>query len=309
MNLAVYDRYGPPDVLHVTTAPVPRPRPGEVLVRVRAVSVNGGENHMRSGHLRPFSGNRFPKRIGVDLAGEVVDPGTSRFVAGEPVWGLLGRRMGSAAEYVAVRAERLDRIPDGLDAVQAAALASGTTAVTALRDVAALAPRERLLVRGATGGVGHIAVQLGRAMGAHVTGLASAANLDLVKELGADEAVDYREPGELGRFDVVLDTVGTDPEAFRQLLAPGGRMVAISFDPTHLLRSAAYLVTHAPRRTRWVRFFSGNPTTPLFADLGRWATAGAVRPYVDRVFPLAEIADAHRALEQGGVRGKIVVTL
>jgi NADPH:quinone reductase-like Zn-dependent oxidoreductase len=309
MNLAVYDRYGPPEVLHVTTGPVPRPRPGEVLVRVRAVSVNGGENHMRSGELRPFSGNRFPKRIGVDLAGEVVDPGTSRFAVGEPVWGLQGRRMGSAAEYVAVRADRLDRIPDGLDAVQAAALASGTTAVTALRDVAALAPRERLLVRGATGGVGHIAVQLGRAMGAHVTGLASAANLPMVKELGADEAIDYREPGDLGRFDVVLDTVGTDQEAFRRLLAPRGRMVAISFDPEHLFRSVGYLLAHAPRRTRWVRFFSGNPTTALFAELGRWATSGAVRPHVDRVFPLADIAAAHRALEQGGVRGKIVVTL
>jgi NADPH:quinone reductase-like Zn-dependent oxidoreductase len=309
MNLAVYDRYGPPDVLHLTTGPVPRPRPGEVLVRVRAVSVNGGELHMRAGHLRPFSGNRFPKRTGVDLAGEVVDPGDSRFVVGEPVWGLLGRTMGSAAEFVAVRATRLDRIPDGLDAVQAAALASGTTAVTALRDVAALAPRERLLVRGATGGVGHIAVQLGRAMGAHVTGLASAANLDLVKELGADEALDYRQPGELGGFDVVLDTVGTDPEVYRRLLAPRGRMVAISFDTDHLLRSVAYLVTHAPRRSRWVRFFSGNPTTPLFAELGRWATTGAVRPHVDRVFPLTDIAAAHRALEDGGVRGKIVVTL
>jgi NADPH:quinone reductase-like Zn-dependent oxidoreductase len=309
MNLAVYDRYGPPDVLHVTTGPVPRPRPGEVLVRVRAVSVNGGELSMRAGHLRPFSGWGFPKRIGIDLAGDVVDPGTSRFAVGEPVWGLLGRRMGSAAEYVAVRADRLDRIPDGLDAVQAAALASGTTAVTALRDVAALAPRERLLVRGATGGVGHIAVQLGRAMGAHVTGLASAANLDMVKELGADEAVDYREPGELGRYDVVLDTVGTDPESFRRLLAPDGRMVEISFDPDHPLRSVGYLLTRAPRRSRWVRFISGNPRTPLFAELGRWATAGDVRPYVDRTFPLDDIAGAHRALEQGGVRGKIVVTL
>ncbi|MGI5130377.1 NAD(P)-dependent alcohol dehydrogenase [Pseudonocardia sp. CA-107938] len=307
MNLAVYDRYGPPDVLRVTTGPVPRPRAGEVLVRVRAVSVNGGELHMRSGELRPFSGNRFPKRIGLDLAGDVVDPGTSRFVAGEPVWGLLGVRMGAAAEYVAVPADRLDRIPDGLDAVHAAALASGTTAVTALRDVAALAPRERLLVRGATGGVGHVAVQLGRAMGAHVTGLASAANLDLVKELGADEAIDYREPGELGGFDVVLDTVGTDQEAFRRLLAPRGRMVAISFDTAHLLRSVGYLLTHAPRRTRWVRFFSGNPRTPLFAELGRWASSGQVRPHVHAVYPLAEIAAAHRALEQGGVRGKLVV--
>lgn len=312
MRLASYDRYGPPDVLHVGTGAVPQPRGGEVLVRVRAISVNGGETHIRSGRLRPFSGNRFPKRIGIDLAGEVVDAGSSSFTVGEQVWGLVGRRPGSAAEYVALPAERLDRLPDGLDVVGAAALAAGTTAVTALRDTAALAPRERLLVRGATGGVGHVAVQLGRAMGAHVTGLASAANLDLVKELGADEAIDYREPGGVeswGRFDVVLDTVGTEPETFRRLLTPRGRMVAISFDPAHPVRTLAYLARNAPRRSRWVRFFSGNPTTPLLAELGRWASSGAVRPHVDRVFPFDRIADAHRALELGGVRGKVVVTL
>ncbi len=308
MRLAAYDRYGPPEVLSVTTGPVPRPRPGEVLVRVRAVSVNGGELAMRTGRLRPFSGRRFPKRVGIDLVGEVV-VGTGRFAAGELVWGGTGRRMGSAAEYVAVRAEHLDHVPAGLDPVRAAALPAGTTAITALRDKATLAPGERLLVRGATGGVGYVAVQLGKAMGAHVTGLASAANLDLVTELGADEAIDYRAPGDLGRFDVILDTVGTDLPAFRRLLAPRGRMVAIAFDLERPVRSLGYLAAHAMHRTRWIRFFSGNPTAPLFAELGRWVAAGVIRPQVDRVFPLADIAAAHRALEQGGVRGKIVVEL
>ncbi len=309
MRLATYDRYGPPEVLSVTTAPVPRPRPGEVLVRVRAVSVNGGESAVRAGKLRPFTGKKFPKRVGVDLAGEVVEPGTSRFAAGDRVWGVLGRRLGSAAEYVALPADRLDHVPAGLDVVQAVALAVGTTAITALRDLAALAPGERLLVRGATGGVGHIAVQLGKAMGAHVTGLASAGHLDLVRELGADEAIDYRAPGELGRFDVVLDTVGTELPAFRRLLAPRGRMVTIAFEPGRPVRSLGYIAANALRRRRWVRFFSGNPTTPLLAELGRWVTAGAIRPQVDRVFPLADIAAAHDALERGGVRGKIVVDL
>lgn len=307
MRFATYDRYGPADVLSLATGPVPRPRAGEVLVRVRAVSVNGGELAMRAGRLRPFSGNRFPKRVGVDLVGEVVEPATSRFGVGDLVWGVLGRRMGTAAEYVALPADRLDHVPAGLDPVRAAALPVGTTAITALRDVAALAPGERLLVRGATGGVGYVAVQLGRALGAHVTGLASAANLDLVTELGADEAIDYREPGELGRFDVVVDTVGSDLSRFRGLLAPHGRMVAIAFDLDHPARSAGYIAVHALHRSRWVRFFSGNPTAPLLAELGRWVVAGAVRPEVHRVFPLTEIAAAHRTLEQGGVRGKVVV--
>ncbi|MEV0676469.1 NAD(P)-dependent alcohol dehydrogenase [Actinosynnema sp. NPDC050436] len=308
MRLATFDRYGPPEVLTVTTAPVPRPQPGEVLVRVRAVSVNGGEAAVRSGRLRLLTGRRFPRRVGVDLVGEVVSA-TGRFAAGDLVWGLVGRRLGSAAEYVAVRADRLDHVPAGLDAVRAAALPSGTTAITALRDKAALAPGERLLVRGATGGVGHVAVQLGKAMGAHVTALAGASTLDLARELGADRAVDYRAPGELGRFDVVLDAVGTDLPAFRRLLAPGGRMVAIAFDLDHPVRSLGHIALHAPRRDRWVRGFSGNPTTPLFAELGRWVAAGAVEPRVDRVFPLAEVAAAHRAFEQGGVRGKIIVEL
>ncbi|MEU7481747.1 NAD(P)-dependent alcohol dehydrogenase [Lentzea sp. NPDC042327] len=309
MRLATYDRYGPAEVLSVTTGPVPRPRPGEVLVRVRAVSVNGGELAMRAGRLRPFSGKSFPKRVGIDLVGEVVAPENSRFAAGDLVWGVLGRRMGSAAEYVAVPAERLDHVPAGLDAVQAAALPVGTTAITALRDLAALAPGERLLVRGATGGVGYIAVQLGKAMGAHVTGLASAKNLDLVTGLGADEAVDYRAPGDLGRFDVVLDTVGTDLPAFRRLLTPRGRLVAIAFDLDRPVRSLGYIAAHALHRTRWTRFFSGNPTAPLIAELGRLVATGAIRPQVDRVFPLADIAAAHGALEHGGVRGKVVVQI
>ncbi|AUI57330.1 NAD(P)-dependent alcohol dehydrogenase [Amycolatopsis sp. BJA-103] len=309
MRLATYDRYGPPEVLSVTTGPVPQPRPGEVLVQVRAVSVNGGELAIRAGRLRPFSGKRFPKRMGIDLVGEVVAPENSRFAAGDLVWGGLPRRLGSAAEYVAVPAERLDHVPAGLDAVQAAALPVGTTAITALRDMAALAPGERLLVRGATGGVGYIAVQLGKAMGAHVTGLASANNLDLVTELGAHEAIDYRTPGDLGSFDVIFDTVGTGLPTFRRLLTRHGRMVAIAFDLDRPVRSLGYIAAHAMRRGRWVRGFSGNPTASLMAELGRWVAAGAIRPQVDRVFPLADIAAAHRALEHGGVQGKIVVQI
>ncbi|SEP44347.1 NADPH:quinone reductase [Amycolatopsis saalfeldensis] len=250
MRLVTYDRYGPADVLSVTTAPMPRPRPGEVLVRVHAVSVNGGELAMRAGRLLPFSGKRFPKRVGIDLAGEVVAAGDSRFAAGDLVWGQIGRRMGSAAEYVAVRPERLDHVPAGLDAVQAVTLPVGTTAITALRDMAALAPGERLLVRGATGGVGYVAVQLGKAMGAHVTALTSAGNLDLAEELGADEAIDHRAPGGLGRFDVILDTVGSGLPGFHRLLTAHGRMVTIAFDLDHPVRSLGYIAANAVRRRR-----------------------------------------------------------
>ncbi|WP_233573861.1 alcohol dehydrogenase catalytic domain-containing protein [Amycolatopsis panacis] len=110
MRFAAFDRYGPTDVLYETTGPPPQEGPEEVLVRMRAVSVNSAELALRSGAMRPLSGRRFPKRLGTDLVGEIVDPGTSRFATGDHVWGMFGRRMGSAAEYVAVDA---DHVPDG----------------------------------------------------------------------------------------------------------------------------------------------------------------------------------------------------
>jgi NADPH:quinone reductase-like Zn-dependent oxidoreductase len=305
MRAALFDRYGPPEVLYEGTVPDPEVEPGHVLVRVHAASVNGGELMGRSGKLKVLLGRKFPKRVGMDLAGEVVSgPG---FEPGAHVWGGLPRgRFGSAAEYVAVHPRQLARSPAGLDLVHAAALPGvGTTVITALRDKARLGRGERLLVRGASGGVGSIAVQVGKAYGAHVTGLAGKRSLDFVRELGADEAIDYRtDPADLGRFDVVLDTYGSSPRTYRRLLGPGGRMVGIAF------RSAAdvgYLLASAVFGSRRVRFFSGNPTSDLFADLTALVESGAVRPVVDAVHPLAEIAEAHRALEAGGVRGKHVV--
>ncbi|MGM1065041.1 NAD(P)-dependent alcohol dehydrogenase [Saccharothrix sp. Mg75] len=305
MRAVLFDRYGPPEVLYEGTAPDPVVEPGHVLVRVHAASVNGGEATARAGGLKLVLGPRFPKRTGVDFAGEVVSgPG---FDPGTPVWGALPRgTFGSAAEYVAVRPRQLAPSPAGLDLVRAAALPGvGTTVITALRDAARLREGERLLVRGATGGVGHVAVQLGRAYGAHVTALASASALDFARSLGADAAVDYRtDPAELGTFDVVLDTHGGGARAYRRLLRPGGRMVAIAFrsaaDVAYLLASAAL----GPRR---VRFFSGNPRTDLFTDLAALVEDGSIAPVIDTVHPLSGAAAAHRAMEAGGVRGKHVL--
>lgn len=313
MNAVLYDRYGGPEVLYVGRVPRPEPAPGEVLVKVHAFSVNGGELAARAGRLRLVTGRKFPQRVGLDFTGEVaaLGAGVTRLTVGDRVWGVLGRTsgFGSAAEYLTVPADRVGQVPDGLDLVDAAALPVAIIAVTALRDKAALRPGERLLVRGAAGGVGHAAVQLGRAYGAEVTALARAANLEFVRGLGADEAVDHRSvrPAQLGRFDVVLDTVGTDLRAFRRLLDPGGRMATIAFDLNRPVASLGYIAASAIHGRGRVRFFSGNPVQKHLDDLARHVVEGKLRPAVHTVFPLEETATAHQELEAGGVQGKYVV--
>ena len=314
MRAALYDRYGPPEVLYEGRLPKPTAAPGQVLVKVQATSVNGGERLVRVGKFRLLTGRNFPKRVGIDFTGEVaaLGEGVTTGRPGDRVWGLLPRRFGAAAEYVAVDAHRLAPAPATVDLVQAAALpAVGTTAITALRDKAHLKPGERLLIRGAGGGVGSVAVQLGHTYGAHVTALSSPKHHDALRALGADEVFDYRttKPADLSHFDVILDAVGTEFPAYRRLLTRSGRMVTIAFDIDHPFTSLSYLAASTLFIRRRVHFFSGNPQGDLLAELTRLTDTGALRPVVDTVFPLAEIAQAHKTLEAGGIHGKLVVRI
>ena len=312
---AMFDGYGAPEVLRVARVDRPEPGPTDVLVRVEASSVNGGEVIARQGKLRLLTGRKFPQRVGIDLVGEIteVGAGVTDLAIGDRVWGAVDERgsRGAAAEYVLAPAANVSIAPPSLTSVEAASLLSGgNTSLVALRETVRLQPGERLLVRGAAGGVGAVGVQIGRMLGVHVTALASPATFDFVRGLGADEVIDYHTPAdELGRFDVIFDTRGTDLRAFRRRLAPGGRMVTIAFDIDRIARSLGYILLSGVHGSRRVRLFFGHPRRELFAELADTAERGDLRPIVDEVYPLSRIGEAHARLERGGVRGKVVLDL
>lgn len=317
MRAARFHEHGGPDVLQIDRIPIPVPGPGEVLVRVRSVSVNGGELLDRSGRIRLLTGRTMPRQTGLDLVGTVVghgDGSSSALGTGQRVWGMVRMRAGlsSAAEYVVVPEDHLSLAPQSLDDDEAVTLlAGGTTALRALRDEARIVPGERLLVRGAAGGVGSVVVQLGTALGAHVTGLARPSAAEYVRGLGADDVIDYAvPPAALPRFDVIVDaSTAGGYLAYRKRLAPGGRFVALAFDADHLARDLGAIVASVVHGTQRVRFFSGAPRTTMFEEVASLADRGDLRPVIDTVYPLDQIGEAHRRLEAGGVRGKLVVSI
>jgi len=306
--------FGTPDVLLVNDVDRPAPGAGDVLVAVEASSVNGHDSLVRSGALRMVSGRRFPIGFGLDFAGVVAAVGAEvrEHRVGDRVWGTVHPRKrhttAGAAEYVVVPAGRVTAAPAGLSATEAASLVvAGATALIGLRDTVRLAAGERVLVRGAAGGVGTAAVQLAHAMGGHVTALARDRHADALRDLGADEVFDYgtTTSDRIGPFDVIFDTVGSELTCYRGRLTRTGRMVTIGLSGPAFAAIAASSV-HGARR---IRAFSANPDAAVLRDLAGYVASGAVRPVVDSVYPLADITVAHHAFERGGVLGKHVVAV
>ena len=313
MRAAIIRRYGGPEQLKVETVPNPKPRADEVIVKVRASSVNPIDWKIRNGSLRFLFGHRFPKILGFDLSGEVVACGgaVSKFSPGDSVYARSDRRTGEAyAELVAVSERALARKPDSLNFKQAAAVPlAGLTALQALRDKGGLRSGQRLMVLGASGGVGTFAVQIGKALGAWVTGVCGTANLDLVKSLGADETIDYTKQSVdqlKGPFEVVFDAVGLYGfMRVRSLLTPSGVYVSTLPGPGLIF---AQLVGNFLFRRKG-RFIWVDPLGADLDDLSELAQTGRLRAVVDSEFDLSEIAAAHERSETGRSRGKIVVQI
>lgn len=326
MRAVVQDRYGSADELRLAEIPVPRPGAGEVLVQVAAAGVDSGTWHIMTGTpylARLALGLRRPKRRvpGLDLAGTVVAVGTrvERFAVGDEVFGI---GTGSFAEYTVALERKLAHRPAMLAAHDAAAVpVSGLTALHAVRDVAGVQPGHRVLVIGASGGVGSHAVQIAVALGGEVTGVCSAGKSDLVRSLGATEAIDRSVPRwwqpllDRGvRFDAVIDIAGRLPvRVLRRLTTPTGSLVfvggegggPISGGMGRQLRGVLRGLVSRQRITMLIAKEDGAGV----ADLGQMIEEGRVVPSVGRVFPLAEAAEALRMLERGEVRGKLVIDI
>ncbi|MEU7923671.1 NAD(P)-dependent alcohol dehydrogenase [Micromonospora sp. NPDC049801] len=327
MKAIVQDRYGGPETLVLGDVDTPTPAPNDVLVRVRAASLNAYDWHAMRGDPRmarlAMGLSRPRARIrGRDIAGrvEAVGADVRDIRVGDAVFGDLGDANGAFAEYACVPQTQVAQLPTNLTPQQAAALPlAGTTALLGLCDVGRVEPGQRLLVNGASGGVGTLAVQLGKALGATVTGVCSTRNVDLVRSLGADDVVDYRRDDFADgsrRHDVVLDLVGnrslTD---LRRALTPTGTLVLSGggvygggslVGPVWLIARGRLL---APLVRQRIVTLTTTPGRQHLDTLRAHVEAGRLTPVVDRTYPLHEVPDAIRYVEGEHARAKVVITI
>ncbi|HET6987937.1 MAG TPA: NAD(P)-dependent alcohol dehydrogenase [Kribbella sp.] len=326
MKAIVQHRYGSPDVLEFTDVDKPVPADREVLVRVHAAALNARDWHVLRGDpylVRPSAdlGWRRPnvQIRGTDFAGQVEAVGSA--VTGVRVGDeVYGDAQGAFAEYVAVPEDKVAAKPANLGYEQAAAIPlAATTALTGLRDVAKLQPGQRLLINGASGGVGTFAVQLGKALGAEVTGVCSTRNVDLIRSLGADDVIDYTSSdfSRTGRrYDVVLDLVGNRSlTALRRALVRNGTLVLSGggvftggswFGPVGLMAKGTL---SAPFVRQRVVLLKPTINTANLVTLCELAESGKLVPAIDRTYPLSAAADALRYLEAEHARAKVVLTV
>ena len=294
--------YGGPDVLELEEVPRPQPAPDEVLVKVYATGVNPVDWKMRQGYRQ----HPLPFIPGWDVSGVVEEAGrnVTDFGIGDEVYGRPDTsRNGSYAEFITVKATELGRKPTSIDHIAAAAIPlAGLTAWQALFQHAQLKKGQKLFIHGASGGVGTYAVELAKWKGAYVIGTASSQNLSFLKELGADEAVDYHKKNfekEFTDIDVVFDTIGGDTQKRSlQMLKPGGILV-----------TTVKVEDEAAFKQKGVRI-TGMLTTSKKEDLeaiAQLVDEGRVKPIISKILPLEAAEEAHRISEDGHVRGKIVL--
>lgn len=313
MKAVAFDKYGNNDVVAVRGMPMPSPGAGDVLVKVRAASIDPVDWKMRAGQLRIISGYKFPKVLGRECAGEVVETGSgvTKFKKGDQVIALPPvRSMGAFAEYACAPETTTFSKSGSISFEQAACIPiAGLTALQALRDKGQVSYGKKVLVNGASGGVGHFAVQIAKIFGAEVTGVCSEANIDFVKGLGADSVIDYtKEDFTRGcrQYDIIFDAVAK--RSFgdsKKSLSPDG--IYISTLPSVSVILHRYLIGFLSRKramTIWVR-----PVASDMAWMQSQIQAGRIRIVIDKSYSLDQAKEALAYSETGKARGKIVLKI
>lgn len=294
--------YGDESVLNYTEVERPEPKADEILVKIHAASVNPVDWKIRDGSGEKF-GMKLPLILGADFAGTVEKTGNDikKFKKEDAVYGKI--LLGCYAEYVIVKENELGRKPNNIDFESAASIPMGAlTSWQAIFEAAGLKSGQKILVHAASGGVGSMAVQLAKAKGAYVIGTASASNEDFVKDLGADEFIDYtatKFEDVVKDVDVVYDTIGGDTqERSFQLLKKGGYLVSLVQDPSKEL-----LKEHNVEG----KVIASVPNPEQLEEITEMIEAGKVKPLVEKVFPLSEAKKAQKLSKQGHTRGKIIL--
>ena len=322
MKAAAFERYGGPEVLHVREVPTPEPGPDELRVRVAAAGLNAFDWHQYRGlpylvRTREGWSVREPRVLGADLAGvvEAVGPGVTGYAPGDRVLAEISR--GAFAEFALVPTATCATIAPEVHAAAAAAVPmAGLTALQALRDFAALEPGERVLVWGASGGVGHLAVQIARTLGAsRVDAVASARNAEMLRAIGADNAFDYASSDlPTGPYDVIIDTVSTRSlRQLKPLLSESGRVVTLGglADGRILGPGRDILGRMVAAKLLGVRHEKvlANINAADLAWLAARLADGSLTPVIQRTYAIDEVREACRVLEEGHVAGKLVLAI
>jgi len=324
MKAVVYTEYGAPEVLRLEEVDKPTPRDDEVLINVYAASVNPLDWHIMRGtpfFVRFEAGFPKPKNtiLGADIAGrvEAVGKGVTQFQPGDEVYGeLSGSGLGGFAEYVCAREAALAPKPSSLSFEEAAALpVAAVTALQGLRDKGQVQSGQKVLINGASGGVGTFAVQLAKTYGAEVTGVCSTRNLDLVRSIGADWVVDYTKEDftRTGQqYDLIFDVVGNRSVSdYARALDPQGKCVVVGFTTLSHLLQVVSLGSWVSRRGRKKIGLMGTakPNQKDLVFIKELIEAGKVAPVIDRTYSLSEVPEAIGYLEKGHARGKVVISL
>ncbi|MEA5511220.1 NAD(P)-dependent alcohol dehydrogenase [Crocosphaera sp. UHCC 0190] len=310
MKAVIFHQYGSPDVLQYTEVAKPSPTPEQLLIKVFASSINPIDWKIRRGMLRVVTGNKFPFFLGSDFSGEVLEVGKNltNFNTGDQVYGFVKPNFGGAySEYLVTTPQFISPKPNNLNYLQAAAVPlAASTALQALRDQANIKNGQKVLINGASGGVGTFAVQIAKAYQTEVTAVCSSKNIPLVQQLGADHVIDYTQEdftknGQ--QYDIIFDAVSNRSfSACKNSLTSQGIYIT-------LLPSSQLIIDNvlAFFSSKQVKFLLAETKPQDLAELTRLIEQGQITPIIDRTYNLSEIIAAHTYSEEGHAVGKIVI--